>query len=139
MSVSPQSDQPSGGVSPFGSSPQELYLDPEMLAQELAEELRGDPLDDLDSSDPTASDVAAECDLGLALLRGDAGASSQEQCMHGLRIFCEHRDPRALPLLQLAVRHQRSCYWLLPAPSAVTAVRRRQLPELLTIIRKLLS
>ena len=99
MSVSPQSDQPSGGDSPFGGSPQELYLDPEMLAQELAEELRGDPLDDLDSSDPTASDVAAECDLGLALLRGDAGADSQERCMQGLRIFCEHRDPRALPLL----------------------------------------
>ena len=99
MSVSPQSDQPSGGDSPFGGSPQELYLDPEMLAQELAEELRGDPLDDLDSSDPTASDVAAECDLGLALLRGDAGADSHGQCMQGLRIFCEHRDPRALPLL----------------------------------------
>ena len=99
MSVSPQSDQPSGGESPFGGSPQELYLDPEMLAQELAEELRGDPLDDLDSSDPTASDVAAECDLGLALLRGDAGADSHGQCMQGLRIFCEHRDPRALPLL----------------------------------------
>ena len=99
MSVSPQSDKPSGGDSPFGGSPQELYLDPEMLAQELAEELRGDPLDDLDSSDPTASDVAAECDLGLALLRGDAGADSQERCMQGLRIFCEHRDPRALPLL----------------------------------------
>ena len=99
MSVSPQSDKPSGGDSPFGGSPQELYLDPEMLAQELAEELRGDPLDDLDSSDPTASDVAAECDLGLALLRGDAGADSHGQCMQGLRIFCEHRDPRALPLL----------------------------------------
>jgi HEAT repeat protein len=70
-----------------------------MLAQELAEELRGDPLDDLDNSDPTASDVAAECDLGLALLRGDAGADSQERCMQGLRIFCEYRDPRALPLL----------------------------------------
>ena len=38
--------------------------------------------------------VAAECDLGLTLLRGD-----QEQLMQGLRIFCEHRDPRALPLL----------------------------------------
>ena len=99
MSVSPQSDQPSAGASSFGDSPQELYLDPEMLAQELAEELRGDPLDDLDSSDPTASDVAAECDLGLVLLRGEAGGSSHEQCMQGLRIFCEHRDPRALPLL----------------------------------------
>lgn len=96
MSLPAQPDQPSG---PFGDSPQELYLDPEVLAQELAEELRGDPLDDLEASDPTASDVAAECDLGLVLLRGDAGGSSHEQRMQGLRIFCEHRDPRALPLL----------------------------------------
>lgn len=99
MSVSPQPDQPPGGTGAFGDSPQELYLDPEILAEELAEELRGDPLDDLDSCDPTASDVAAECDLGLVLLRGDSSGGSQEQCMHGLRIFCEHRDPRALPLL----------------------------------------
>jgi HEAT repeat protein len=92
----PQPDQPSG---PFGDSPQELYLDPEVLAQELAEELRGDPLDDLETSDPSASDVAAECDLGLVLLRAEASGSSHEQRMQGLRIFCEHRDPRALPLL----------------------------------------
>lgn len=92
----PQPEQPSG---PFGDSPQELYLDPEVLAQELAEELRGDPLDDLETSDPSASDVAAECDLGLVLLRAEASGSSHEQRMQGLRIFCEHRDPRALPLL----------------------------------------
>ncbi|MCX5938610.1 MAG: HEAT repeat domain-containing protein [Cyanobium sp. LacPavin_0920_WC12_MAG_62_9] len=65
-----------------------------MLAQELAQELLGDPLDALDSSDPEAADVAAECDLGLSLLVGD-----HDQRMQGLRIFCEHRDPRALPLL----------------------------------------
>jgi HEAT repeat protein len=70
-----------------------------VLAQELAEELLGDPLDDLEASDPTASDVAAECDQGLVLLRGQAGGSTHEQSMQGLRIFCEHRDPRALPLL----------------------------------------
>jgi len=92
----PQPEQPSG---PFGDSPQELYLDPEVLAQELAEELLGDPLDDLETSDPSASDVAAECDLGLVLLRAEASGSSHEQRMQGLRIFCEHRDPRALPLL----------------------------------------
>ena len=104
MSLSPQPDQPSG---PFDESPQELYLDPEVLAQELAEELLGDPLDAFDTSDPTASDVAAECDLGLQFLRGQAGGeaggqaggSSHDQRMQGLRIFCEHRDPRALPLL----------------------------------------
>lgn len=96
MSVPPQPDQPSG---PFDESPQQLYLDPDVLAQELAEELLGDPLDDFEASDPTASDVAAECDLGLQFLRGEAEGSSHEQRMQGLRIFCEHRDPRALPLL----------------------------------------
>ena len=96
MSVSPHSDQPSG---PFDESPQELYLDPEVLAQELAEEWLSDPLDAFETSDPTASDVAAECDLGLQFLRGEASGGSHEQRLQGLRIFCEHRDPRALPLL----------------------------------------
>ncbi|MBD2423602.1 HEAT repeat domain-containing protein [Cyanobium sp. FACHB-13342] len=102
MSPSPQSEpaQPEPTSSgPFGDSPQELYLDPEVLAQELAQELLGDPLDDLDTQDPSASDVAAECDLGLQLLRLGADAGSHDQRMQGLRIFCEHRDPRALPLL----------------------------------------
>jgi HEAT repeat protein len=84
----------SGRSGPFDESPQELYLDLDVLAQELAQELLGDPLDALDSSDPDAADVAAECDLGLSLLVGD-----HDQRMQGLRIFCEHRDPRALPLL----------------------------------------
>ena len=79
---------------PFDESPQELYLDLDVLAQELAQELLGDPLDALDNSDPEVADVAAECDLGLSLLVGD-----HDQRMQGLRIFCEHRDPRALPLL----------------------------------------
>ena len=89
---------------PYDESPQELYLDPEVLAQELAEELLGDPLDDLDTSEPAPAAVAAECDHGLALLRqaaegGDANRASQDLYMQGLRIFCEHRDPRAVPLL----------------------------------------
>jgi HEAT repeat protein len=97
VSLSPQPEQPPSG--PFGDSPHELYLDPEVLAQELAQELLGDPLDDLDTQDPSASDVAAECDLGLQLLRVAADDGSHDQRMQGLRIFCEHRDPRALPLL----------------------------------------
>ncbi len=83
-----------GRSGPFDESPQELNLDLDVLAQELAQELLGDPLDALDSSNPEAADVAAECDLGLSLLVGD-----HDQRMQGLRIFCEHRDPRALPLL----------------------------------------
>jgi HEAT repeat protein len=84
---------------PFDESPQELYLDPEVLAQELAEELLGDPLDELDSSDPEPAAVAAECDLGLSLLRDGEHPGGREQRMQGLRIFCEHRDPRVVPLL----------------------------------------
>ncbi len=106
MSLPPQFDpshgapmEPTAAEGPFGTSPQGLYLDPEVLAQELAQELLGDPLDDLDTADPTASDVAVECDLGLQLLRGDLEGSLHEQRMQGLRIFCEHRDPRALPEL----------------------------------------
>jgi HEAT repeat protein len=84
---------------PFDESPQQLYLDPDVLAQELAEELLGDPLDELDSSEPEPAAVAAECDQGLSLLRGGEQPGCREQRMQGLRIFCEHRDPRAVPLL----------------------------------------
>jgi HEAT repeat protein len=43
--------------------------------------------------------VAAECDLGLSLLRDSEHSGGREQRMQGLRIFCEHRDPRVVPLL----------------------------------------
>lgn len=72
----------------------ELILDPDVLAAELAQELLGDPLDDIDPQDVEARDAAAECDLGLALLAGN-----HDERVQGLRIFCEHRDPRAIPLL----------------------------------------
>jgi HEAT repeat protein len=84
----------SDAAAPYPIGPAELALDPDVLARELAEELLGDPLDDIETLEPAASDVAAECDLGLSLLQG-----GQEQRMQGLRIFCEHRDPRAVPLL----------------------------------------
>jgi len=82
------------GWVPFPESPAELALDPDVLARELAAELLGDPLDDLESLEAAAVDVVGECDRGLQLLEGD-----REQRMQGLRIFCEHRDPRAIPLL----------------------------------------
>ena len=52
----------------FSQSPADLALDPELLARELAEELLGDPLDELDDPAVALADVAAECDLGLDLL-----------------------------------------------------------------------
>ncbi len=96
-------DSPTSGTGPESSpgpeppqwlSPPELALDPDVLARELAQELLGDPLDELDALAPDTVDVAAECDLGLELLQG-----GHEARMQGLRIFCEHRDPRAIPLL----------------------------------------
>jgi HEAT repeat protein len=82
-------------IPPFSSSPAELGFDPELLAGELAEELAVDPLDALDATEPTDTDIAVECDLGLELL----GSGSKDDRLQGLRIFCEHRDPRAIPLL----------------------------------------
>jgi HEAT repeat protein len=79
---------------PFPESSAELVLDPEVLARELAAELLGDPLEELDALETESADVARECDQGLQLLAG-----SREERMQGLRIFCEHRDPRAIPLL----------------------------------------
>ncbi|MGL6133490.1 MAG: HEAT repeat domain-containing protein, partial [Prochlorococcaceae cyanobacterium] len=69
-------------------SPQELYLDPDVLAQELAQELLGDPLDELDSSEPAPGVVAAECDRGLELLRRGDPSAGHEALMQGLRVFC---------------------------------------------------
>jgi HEAT repeat protein len=94
MTDLPNPERDSSPEHPFSSSPAELAFDPELLAGELAQELAGDPLDALDALEPAEADIAAECDLGLQLLAG-----SQEQRMQGLRIFCEHRDPRAIPLL----------------------------------------
>ena len=79
---------------PFPESPAELVLDPDVLARELAAELLGDPLEEIDALETESADVARECDQGLKWLEGD-----REQRMQGLRIFCEHRDPRASPLL----------------------------------------
>jgi HEAT repeat protein len=79
---------------PFSESSHELALDPDVLARELAQELLGDPLDEIEALESEAVDLVAECDLGLELLSG-----GQDQRMQGLRIFCEHRDPRAIPLL----------------------------------------
>jgi len=115
---------------PFPDSPTELALDPEVLARELAQELLGDPLDEIDPEEPDPHAVAAECDLGLALLRGD-----QEQLMQGLRIFCEHRDPRAVP--QLLPLLNAPCPML--RMSTVYALGRNPTPQAVEPLLSLLS
>jgi HEAT repeat protein len=72
----------------------DLVLDPDVLAAELAQELLGDPLDEIEADAAALDDAAAEGDLGLTLLAG-----GHDERLQGLRIFCEHRDPRAVPLL----------------------------------------
>ncbi|MCY4054973.1 MAG: HEAT repeat domain-containing protein [Cyanobacteria bacterium MAG CAR3_bin_5] len=67
-------------------------LDPDLLAEALEpEELLDDPLDSLAMDCP---DPDAEIRTGLAHLRG-----GRDEVMQGLRIFCEYRDHRAIPLL----------------------------------------
>jgi HEAT repeat protein len=95
VSMSPEQPTVAGGWRPYDeNATHDLVLDPDVLAAELAQELLGDPLDEIDPDDVESTDAAAECDLGLALLQGD-----HEQRLQALRIFCEHRDPRAIPLL----------------------------------------
>ena len=74
----------------------DLIVDPDVLARELEAEQQGDPLDDIDPSDAWGNklEVARECDAALGWLQQD-----QQQRLQGLRVFCEHRDSRAVPLL----------------------------------------
>jgi len=73
-----------------------LSLDPDLLAEELAAEQDIDPLDAIEpeESQIDSQGVARACDQGLVWLQ-----QGHDQRLQGLRIFCEHRDPRAVPLL----------------------------------------
>lgn len=88
-------DAGAGSWKPYDeNASHDLVLDPDVLAAELAQELLGDPLDEIDAQEAADQDAAAECDLGLSLL-----SRGHDERLQGLRIFCEHRDPRAIPLL----------------------------------------
>ncbi len=108
-----------------------LAIDPDVLARELEAELIGDPLDEIDveESDSDAFDVSRECEVGLQWLKQD-----HENRLQGLRVFCEHRDPRALPLLVPLLQE--------PCPvermSAVYALGRNPCPRAVKILLKLL-
>ncbi|WP_269621822.1 HEAT repeat domain-containing protein [Prochlorococcus marinus] len=73
-----------------------LAIDPNVLAEELAAELQGDPLDEIDIErfDADKTKILNECQLGLSWLQ-----KGHEERLQGLRVFCEHRYPRALDLL----------------------------------------
>lgn len=109
-----------------------LAIDPDVLAQELAAELQGDPLDeiDFDNSDSDKTRILKECNLGLKWLK-----QGQEERLQGLRVFCEHRDSRALPLLIPLLSE--------PSPvermSAVYALGRNPSPQALDKLLELLE
>ena len=73
-----------------------LAIDPAILEKELAAELQGDPLDEFDLGvvDSDRNKMLNECELGLTWLK-----QGHEERLQGLRVFCEHRDQRALSLL----------------------------------------
>ncbi len=75
---------------------QSLAIDPDVLAKELEAELQGDPLDEIDvqGSKADKTKILNECQLGLKWLE-----QVHEERLQGLRVFCEHRDSRAIPLL----------------------------------------
>ncbi len=110
----------------------DLAIDPDVLAEELAAEVEGDPLDeiDLDTLDSDRVRVATECEMGLKWLQ-----QGHEERLQGLRVFCEHRDPRALPLLIPLLSE--------PCPvermSAVYALGRNPSPSAVKILLELLQ
>ena len=73
-----------------------LSVDPELLAEELAAEEYFDPLDAIepDEVEVDSQHMARICDQGMLWLQ-----QGHDQRLQGLRVFCEHRDPRAVPLL----------------------------------------
>ncbi len=108
-----------------------LAIDPDLLARELAAQLAGDPLDEieLDKTEEDFVNSSKECDLALKWLQ-----SGNEERLQGLRVFCEHRDPRALQFLVPLLDE--------PSPvvrmSAVYALGRNPCPQAIDILLHLL-
>ena len=113
-------------------SPSSLALDPELLAEELAAEADLDPLDAFEdeSSSADSKNVARSCDQGLLWLQ-----DRHDERLQGLSVFCEHRDPRAVPLLMTLLGQ--------PCPvermSAVYALGRNPSPQAVEPLLKLLQ
>ncbi|WP_413678537.1 HEAT repeat domain-containing protein [Prochlorococcus sp. MIT 0916] len=108
-----------------------LAIDPDLLARELAAQLAGDPLDeiDLDKIYGDQGNSSKECDLALKWLQ-----SGNHERLQGLKVFCEHRDPRALPFLLPLLDE--------PSPvvrmSAVYALGRNPCPKAIDLLLHLL-
>ena len=108
-----------------------LAIDPDLLARELAAQSAGDTLDELelDKTDEDLVNSSKKCDIALKWLQ-----SGNEEKLQGLRVFCEHRDSRALPLLVPLLDE--------PSPvvrmSAVYALGRNPCPQAIELLLHLL-
>ena len=60
---------------PFPDSPTELALDPEVLARELAQELLGDPLDEIDAEERARNNLPP-----LSVGKGRSAAPRPPDC-----------------------------------------------------------
>ena len=109
-----------------------LAIDPDLLARELAAQLAGDPLDEIeiDKTDEGLVSSSKECDRALKWLQ-----SGNKEKLKGLRVFCEHRDPRSLPYLLPLLEE--------PSPvvrmSAVYALGRNPCPQAIDLLLNLLK
>ena len=73
----------------------EIAVDPDVLARELALEIEIDPLEQIDEDNFSKGlNITQECNAALKMLEGN-----REERIQGLRIFCEYRDQRSLPIL----------------------------------------
>ena len=108
-----------------------LAIDPEVLAQELAAEIGVDPLDEIDPEGLDSDQIKAssECDAGLEWLQ-----EGHEMRLQGLRVFCEYRDQRSLPLLVPLL--QEACP--VERMSAVYALGRNPCPRAVDILLQIL-
>ena len=109
----------------------DLAIDPDILARELAAQLAGDPLDEIDieKTDEDLVSSSKEIDIALKWLQ-----SGNEEKLQGLRVFCEHRDSRSLPFLLPLLDE--------PSPvvrmSAVYALGRNPCPQAIDLLLNLL-
>jgi len=99
-------------------------LDSDDLLDQVAEE---DPLDSVATDSP---DPDGEIRAGLAHLKG-----GREEVMQGLRIFCEYRDSRAIPLLL----PQLNDHCPITRMSAIYALGRNPSPEAESMLLQLLQ
>ena len=109
-----------------------LALDPDLLAEELAAEEALDPLESIGPDDENldSQSAARACDQGLHWLQ-----QGHDDRLQGLRVFCEHRDPRVIPVLMTLLDQ--------PCPvermSAVYALGRNPSPQAVEPLLRLLQ